>query len=89
MASCASRFCFRARVSIPSVALEDIAEGVVRASLCVQASEKALHESENSRKFVASVEVFFVDVDVSRLPALSPARASLPVRFEHARASRG
>ena len=98
MASCASaRLAEVVTVAIVSfvavmavcAASESIAEGVVRASLFVEASEKALHESENSRKFVASVEVFFVDVDVSRLPALSPARASLPVRFEHARASRG
>ena len=37
-----SRFLFRARVSAPSVALENIAEGVVCASLCFEASERAL-----------------------------------------------
>ena len=45
LASRRSRFCFCTRVSIPSVASEDIAEGVVCASLCVEASEKALRLS--------------------------------------------
>ena len=42
LASRYSRFLFRARVSIPIVALEDIVQGVVCASLCVEASEKSV-----------------------------------------------
>ena len=41
VASRRARFLLHARVSTPSVALEDIAEGVVCASLCVEASERA------------------------------------------------
>ena len=40
----ALRLC--ARVSTPSVGLEDIAEGVVCATLCVEASEKALGDQK-------------------------------------------
>jgi hypothetical protein len=40
LASRRSRFLLRARVSIPSVAVEGIAEGGVCAWLCVVASEK-------------------------------------------------
>ena len=39
LAALASCFLFRMRVSTPSVAVEDIAEGVVCASLCDEASE--------------------------------------------------
>ena len=42
VASRHSRFLFRERVSTPSVVLEDIAEGVVCASLCVEASQKSV-----------------------------------------------
>ena len=39
LASRHSRFLLRVRVSIPSIASEDNVEGVVCASLCVEASE--------------------------------------------------
>ena len=52
LASRHSRFRLLARVSTPSVASEDIGirESVVRAWLCVEASEKSVMEKLPSRK---------------------------------------
>jgi hypothetical protein len=41
LASRRSRFLLRPRVSAPGVALADIVDGVVCATLCVEGSEKA------------------------------------------------
>ena len=48
VASRRSRFLLRARVSIPSFALENNVEGVVCASLCFEASKKASVDDGNS-----------------------------------------
>mmetsp|Transcript_2021 Transcript_2021/g.6963 ORF Transcript_2021/g.6963 Transcript_2021/m.6963 type:complete len:270 (+) Transcript_2021:333-1142(+) len=55
VASRHARFLLLARVSEPSVAFEDIAEGVVCASLCVEASEKGKKKEEtffSARPFI-------------------------------------
>jgi hypothetical protein len=54
VASRRARFLLHARVSTPSVALEDIAEGVVCASLCVEASQKANLIFANSQNLIAT-----------------------------------